>query len=345
VALIVWKIKWYFVLPLWLLYATLEGLYLTSALNKVPDGAWFTLTLAIVLATVFSTWRFGKENQWASERKGRLPRLSKLVRKGDGNTVYLIDEHGGGELSSLKGLGIFFDKAGGDWVPTIYHEFVNKFEAQPGVQVFLHLRATTVPYVPDDEKFTTTRTGLPNCYRILVRYGYAETIMSKELGKAVYNELKEYITKELLPDGRSSALVNPAHGRKVYTMKNYSDEKLAKQVLEDAKRGNISAPITDKEKTATQEDESSSAPNQATNEPVIDPNGRDKRLKALEDAYKSQVLYIVGKAELQIPISRNYLRRFFLGAFLFVRDLTNAKSTSLKIPMDKMVEVGFIREL
>jgi hypothetical protein len=49
--------------------------------------------------------------------------------------------------SLFKGLGIFFDKAGGDFVPTIYQEFLHKFEAQPGVQVLLHLRATTIPYV------------------------------------------------------------------------------------------------------------------------------------------------------------------------------------------------------
>jgi hypothetical protein len=32
-------------------------------------------------------------------------------------------------------------------VPTVYQEFLHKFEAQPGVQVFLHLRATTIPSV------------------------------------------------------------------------------------------------------------------------------------------------------------------------------------------------------
>jgi KUP system potassium uptake protein len=35
----------------------LDGLYLSSALTKVPDGAWFTLLLAILLASFFSLWR------------------------------------------------------------------------------------------------------------------------------------------------------------------------------------------------------------------------------------------------------------------------------------------------
>jgi KUP system potassium uptake protein len=102
VALIVWQIKWYIVLPLWLIFATLEGLYMTSALNKVPDGAWFTVSLAIIIATVFSTWRFGKEHQWRSERKGRLPRLSRLVKTTESGVV-LTEEFGGGEVTAMKG--------------------------------------------------------------------------------------------------------------------------------------------------------------------------------------------------------------------------------------------------
>jgi KUP system potassium uptake protein len=102
VALIVWQIKWYIVLPLWLTFATLEGLYMTSALNKVPDGAWFTVSLAVIIVSVFSTWRFGKERQWHSERKGRLPRLNRLVKNTD-KAVVLTDEFGGGEVTPMKG--------------------------------------------------------------------------------------------------------------------------------------------------------------------------------------------------------------------------------------------------
>jgi KUP system potassium uptake protein len=102
VALVVWQIKWYIVVPLWLTFATLEGLYMTSALNKVPEGAWFTVSLAVVIATVFSTWRFGKERQWRSERKDRLPRLNRLVKTTE-NAVVLAEEFGGGEVTPMKG--------------------------------------------------------------------------------------------------------------------------------------------------------------------------------------------------------------------------------------------------
>jgi KUP system potassium uptake protein len=103
VALIVWRVKWYYVAPLWLFFATFEGLYLTSALTKVPDGAWFTICLALVIATIFSTWRYGKEAQWIAERRGQLLRLSKLVQNAAGGKMKLNDNFGGGEITTTKG--------------------------------------------------------------------------------------------------------------------------------------------------------------------------------------------------------------------------------------------------
>lgn len=42
VAILVWRIKPYFVF----IIACLDGKFLSSALTKVPDGAWFTMLLA-----------------------------------------------------------------------------------------------------------------------------------------------------------------------------------------------------------------------------------------------------------------------------------------------------------
>ena len=53
VAVIVWRTPLYVVLVGFLVFGSLDGMYLSSALTKVPNGAWFTLVLAILLCTVF----------------------------------------------------------------------------------------------------------------------------------------------------------------------------------------------------------------------------------------------------------------------------------------------------
>lgn len=47
----------------WLVFACLDGTFLSSALTTVPAGAWFTLTLATILGGLFLVWRYGKEQQ------------------------------------------------------------------------------------------------------------------------------------------------------------------------------------------------------------------------------------------------------------------------------------------
>ncbi len=118
VALIVWRIPPYFVFLPWLFFVTHDGLYLTSALNKVPEGAWFTLTLAAILAGLFLLWRFGKENQWRAEAEDRF-RPNELIKKGADDKLSLAMRWGGGSVTTIRGFGIYFDKTG-VLTPTVY---------------------------------------------------------------------------------------------------------------------------------------------------------------------------------------------------------------------------------
>ena len=45
VAIIIWRINFLIVLFFFLVFACLDGVYLSSALTKVPTGAWFTILL------------------------------------------------------------------------------------------------------------------------------------------------------------------------------------------------------------------------------------------------------------------------------------------------------------
>jgi KUP system potassium uptake protein len=82
VAIIIWRIHPAIVLVAFLIFGSLDGLYLTSALTKVPDGAWFTLMLTSFLSILLFVWRYGKEQQWQAEMSNRVP-LGQLVTVDD----------------------------------------------------------------------------------------------------------------------------------------------------------------------------------------------------------------------------------------------------------------------
>jgi len=360
VAIIVWRVRWWMVIPLWLTEATFEGLYMTSALTKVPDGAWFTLCLAVVLATIFTTWRFGKEKQWIVERKGRI-RLNRLISKSREGELQLNAGLGGNDIISTHGIGIFFDKPGGDFVPVVYEEFLRKFEAQPEVQVFLHLRATTVPFVPDEERYAVTRTGLPNCYRMILRFGYSEPAVPPQLGRIVYDEVRKYIVGMGAKDrpivvsgndvavprsppaekergaGTDAAPAEPAVEPEGAELEMERDIHEARDI--DSTTFASTPPDTEKAR--------SSRPASVAEGNVEELDAQiQRRLDTLDRAYRSQTIYMLGKENLKLPDKGvNIFKRALLGAYLWMRDSTGEKVVAFRIPMNKMVEVGFIKEL
>jgi KUP system potassium uptake protein len=103
IALMVWKFHWTLVLAVWLPFVMLDGLYLSSAITKIPNGAWFTLLLALLLSTVFVLWRYGKEKQWGAEGRGLLD-LSSFVIKQENGGWRLSDKFNRRELNSIKGI-------------------------------------------------------------------------------------------------------------------------------------------------------------------------------------------------------------------------------------------------
>ena len=190
-AIFVWRLKPYYVFLPWLTIACLDGTYLSSALTKVPDGAWVTLTIAAVLTTGFIVWRFGKDQQWAAEAEDRFP-TSHFVKEREDGQIQLTKKYGGGTLSSIKGFGIFFDKAG-ETTPIVFSQFISKLVAAPEVMVFFHLRPLERPSVEAGERYTVSRLAIPNCYRVVLRHGYLDEVITPDLAAIMYDQVRNFI--------------------------------------------------------------------------------------------------------------------------------------------------------
>ncbi|KAK9367917.1 potassium transporter-domain-containing protein [Lipomyces kononenkoae] len=192
VALIIWRINVFIVLFVFLAFACLDGVYVSSVLTKVPQGAWFTLLLAFLLSSIFILWRFGKEQQWSAESEDRF-QPSHLVVAGENGDLRLTAGFGSKEVSTVPGLGIFFDKVG-DMVPIVFSQFLRKFCARQEATVFFHMRPLSIPSVPLSERYIIKRTSIPNCYRFTVRHGYADEVVTPDLGRDIVETVKKYVS-------------------------------------------------------------------------------------------------------------------------------------------------------
>jgi len=322
-AMFVWRISPYWVFLPWLTIACLDGVYLSSALTKVPDGAWFTLTLSGILAALFILWRFGKERQWAAEAADRFPTTHFVKKQADGS-VQLTPEYGGGTVSSVRGFGIFFDKDG-TTMPPVFSNFVMKLVAAPQVTVLFHLRPLETPSVPAEERYNVSRLAIPNCYRLVVRHGYSDEIINPDLGSLIHEQIQNFIVH----DTEARRTMNGVTG--------HSQEK--PDAKPDPAIASPSATDTDTSNTSNTTNPNPPLPSSPPN-----PNPTTSLAK-LEEAYHHQVLFIIGKSQLKVSLRGGVFRNALLHAFLWMRENTRTKIASLKVPQERVFEVGFVKEI
>ena len=335
IAILVWRIKPYYIfLPLAAIIS-IDGTYLSSALIKVPDGGWFTILLSCLLACVFILWRIGKEAQWKSEADDRFA-TTHFVKTNDHGKLELTEQFGGKQLSSMGGLGIFFDKDG-DTTPIVFSQFIRKLVTAPEVMVFFHLRPSEKPTIPLEERFDVTRLAIPNCYRLVVHHGYKDEVITPDLTKLIYDKVRQHIVIRAANKKRESATISESKRRRSSgILKNSSAWSEASATQTDA------SEIEDQSLPSAGEARKRSRQIPSTS---IATSSSAARLNALDRAFKDEVLYIIGKEQMRVKEGTNIGRSLLLKAFIVLRDNTRAKVQSLSVPIDKIIEVGFVKEI
>ncbi|OJJ51822.1 hypothetical protein ASPZODRAFT_22244 [Penicilliopsis zonata CBS 506.65] len=293
VAVLAWRLPVYLVMPVFVVFALWDGMFLSAAMTKIPHGAWVTLMIAGVLTAFFVLWRYGKEEQWRAESADYFPLSGILSASRENHQLHLCAEKEPTKpIISTHGLGIFFDKPGSPAVaPPVLAHFLNKFTAAPEFIVLFHLRPLQVPTIPLEDRYqivrcyaseslptdassiptssNSQRVVLPNCFRFIVRYGYTDDVITPNLGQEVAENLRRFLVE----------------------------------------------------------------------------NGETAALQSLERAYAAQVVYIVGKEQLRIRRGSGILRWLILSVFLWVRGITARKVQALNVPVDRLVEVGFVKDI
>jgi KUP system potassium uptake protein len=341
VALLVWGFNPFLVLLPWLFFACIDGLYISSALTKVPDGAWLTLTFSGLLTSLFLLWRFGKENQWRAEAEDRFPPGTLLAKytseegtgTGTRTTLRLTERWGGDRLSVVRGFGVFFDKTG-VLTPSVFTHFASKFVAVTDVMVFFHLHPVEAPSVPDAERYAVSRfTAIPGCYRLVVKHGFMDEVISPDLAALIYEQLRRFVVRQAGVKARESELER----EKLERLEGAADEDQAvagETAGETAGCGQVTGGVSGQAQPAVA----------AEVVALRDPDAAAE-LARLDRAYGAKILYVVGKEQMRVRAGTGLGRRLMLGMFLWIRDNTRAKIANLRLSMDRVVEVGFVKDI
>lgn len=161
--ILVWKLPFPLVLLYLLVFGSIEGIYFTAVLNKIPQGGWVPFAMAGVFLAISLCWNYGRRRKFVyeMEHKMDLENLAPLLSNGGTQRV--------------PGICFFYsDLALG--VPPIITHYVNNVRTLHKVLVFTTIRFLPERTVLPENRFFIGRVGFKGVYRCVAFYGYQDVI-------------------------------------------------------------------------------------------------------------------------------------------------------------------------
>lgn len=195
VIMIVWQRSMLLAVCFFIVFGSLEGLYFSASIMKVPQGGWVPLVLAIFFMLIMYVWHYGTAKKYEFDLHNKVS-MKWILSLGPSLGIVRV-----------PGIGLVYTELV-TGVPAIFSHFVTNLPAFHKILVFVCIKSVHVPYVPSEERYLVGRVG-PKEYRIyrcIVRYGYKDVHKDDDdFENQLILNLGEFIQRE----GERS-LVNPS---------------------------------------------------------------------------------------------------------------------------------------
>jgi KUP system potassium uptake protein len=163
VIIIVWKQGIIKALTCLLLFGSIELLYISASVCKIPEGGWIPILLSFIFMAIMFTWNYGtmKKHQFDVENKVSMTKMLSL-----GPCLGMV---------RVPGIGLIFSNLASG-IPAIFGHFITNLPAFHQVLVFVCAKSVQVPYVRENERLVISRVGPKeyHMFRCIVRYGYKD---------------------------------------------------------------------------------------------------------------------------------------------------------------------------
>ncbi|VAH13069.1 unnamed protein product [Triticum turgidum subsp. durum] len=219
IMLLVWKSHWILVVTFLVLSLMVEFPYFIACINKVDEGGWVPLAVAITFFIIMYVWHFCTVKRYEFEMHSKVSMAWIL---GLGPSLGLV---------RVPGIGfVYTELASG--VPHIFSHFITNLPAIHSVVVFVCVKYLPVYTVPVEERFVMKRIGPKNfhMFRCVTRYGYKDIHKKHDdFEKMLLDRLLVFVRLESMMDGYSDS--------EDFTMTEHKVERPANALLMSEKAG------------------------------------------------------------------------------------------------------------
>lgn len=324
-----------------LFFLVIEGVYLSAAFIKVPQGGWVPLVLSFVFMVVMYIWHYGTRKKYNFDLHNKVS-LRWLL--GLGPSLGIV---------RVPGIGLIYSELA-TGVPAIFSHFVTNLPAFHKVLVFVCVKSVPVPYVSPEERFLIGRV-CPRPYRMyrcIVRYGYKDVQRDDgNFENQLIQSIAEFIQMEA-EEPQFSSTESSLDGRMaVISTRNVESNTNLIISVEEEDIG-LSSSIQSSKSLTLQSlrsvfDEDNPVRRrqvrfQLPSDPGMDPAVREELMDLIQ-AKEAGVAYIMGHSYVKARRSSSFVKRFVIDIlYSFLRKNCRGPSVALNIPHISLIEVGMI---
>ncbi|CAO2168382.1 unnamed protein product [Urochloa humidicola] len=325
VMLLVWKSHWILVVIFLVLSLTVELPYFTACINKVDQGGWVPLVIAITFFIIMYVWHFCTVKRYEFEMHSKVSMAWIL---GLGPSLGLV---------RVPGIGfVYTELASG--VPHIFSHFITNLPAIHSVVVFVCVKYLPVYTVPVEERFIMKRIG-PKSYhmfRCVARYGYKDIHKKDEdFEKMLLDRLLIFVRLESMMDGYSDS--------EDFTMMEQKAERSTRALLTEKAGDSTMSSIGDMSYSSQDSIRPAKSPltgNSLTRYSSQTSGDEQEFLNRCKDA---GVVHILGNTIVQARRDSGIVKKVAVNyVYAFLRKLCRENSVIFNVPHESLLNVGQI---
>ncbi|MBA0737374.1 hypothetical protein Gogos_010842 [Gossypium gossypioides] len=312
VMIIVWKQRIAIAVAFLVIFGSMELLYISASVYKIPEGGWIPLALSFIFMAIMYIWNYGttKKHKFDVENKVSMNRIVCL-----GPSLGMV---------RVPGIGLIYTNLVSG-VPAVFGHFVTNLPAFHQVLVFVCVKSIQVPYISEKDRLMISRVGPKEycMFRCIVRYGYKDLQQENyDFENRLVSGIVQFVEAE--EDTTLKTTFISSCGREVGNM---DIEKFDAQNQDHSFTNSKSSDILE---TKTRKGHGGGAPL------------KDESLQILR-AKESGVAFILGHSYAKAKKSSSIVKKFAINVvYSFLSKNCREPDVVLNVPHTSLLEVGMI---
>uniref|UniRef100_A0A0D9X5E4 Potassium transporter n=1 Tax=Leersia perrieri TaxID=77586 RepID=A0A0D9X5E4_9ORYZ len=326
IMLLVWKSHWILVVIFIVLSLMVELPYFTACINKVDQGGWVPLVVAIAFFIIMYVWHFCTVKQYEFEMHSKVSMAWIL---GLGPSLGLV---------RVPGIGfVYTELASG--VPHIFSHFITNLPAIHSVVVFVCVKYLPVYTVPVEERFIMKRIGPKNfhMFRCVARYGY------KDIHKRD-DDFEKMLLDRLLLFVRLESMMDDYSDSEDFTMMEEKTQGSTKALLLTGKAGSNTMCSTGDLSYSSQDSiVPAKSPLRGNSMTRYSNQTFGDELEFLNRCKDAGVVHILGNTIVHARPDSGIIKKVAVNyVFAFLRKICREHSVIFNVPHESLLNVGQI---